>query len=270
MLSNLGRSILRRMKVSIVPVLEDNYSYILIDEQTKIAAAIDPAEPHKVFIQAEKEGVNITSILTTHHHWDHSEGNNEFVEKKPGTAVYGGDARVQGLTHYVKDGEFIKIGNLTVKALATPCHTSGSISYLVEGKNNEPDVVFTGDTLFVAGCGKFFEGSATQMLHNMEQVYRSLKPQTLVYPGHEYTVSNLKFALHLEPNNQAAQEKKKWSEAQRANGQPTVPSTLADEFQFNPFMRTRESSIQQATKQTDPIQVMHVLREMKNHFKPQL
>jgi len=258
------------MRVATIPVLEDNFSYILIDEETKAAAAIDPVEPHKVLIQAEKEGINVTSILTTHHHSDHAGDNEEFVQKKPGISVYGGDKRIQALTHELKDGEIFKIGKLTIKALHTPCHTSGSISYLIEGKDNQPDVLFTGDTMFVAGCGKFFEGSAIQMLHNMDEIFRNLKPTTLVYPGHEYTVSNLKFALSVEPENQAMKKKLKWSEDQRSQGNSTVPSTLADEILTNPFMRTREPTIQAATKQSDPVQVMHTLREMKNHFKPNL
>lgn len=173
--------------------------------------------------------------------------------------MYGGGDKIPAVTHIVKDGDQLALGHLKITALATPCHTTESISYLVHG---EPDIIFTGDTLFTgprsllfsglsffflilslsshtAGCGKFFEGTAEQMRRNMEEVFSPLKAETLVYPGHEYTVSNLKFAKSVDPHNQTIAEKLKWSQERRAAGQPTVPSTIAEEKLINPFIRLR-------------------------------
>ena len=138
----------------------------------------------------------------------------------------------------LKEHEEFQVGTLNIKALHTPCHTTESISYLVDGAGSGPDVVFTGDTLFTAGCGRFFEGTAAQMSRNMG-IFAGLKPDTLVYPGHEYTVSNLQFAHSMELDNSAVTNKLAWSQAKRAGGHPTIPSSIAEEKSFNPFMRTQ-------------------------------
>jgi len=134
-------------------------------------------------------------------------------------------------------------------------------------ESGEPGVVFTGDTLFIAGCGRFFEGSATDMYRALVEVLGTLPPSTRVYCGHEYTVKNLKFAATVEPNNNAVAEKLAWAKAQTGKGQPTVPSTIAEEFTFNPFMRVRESSVQaHAGKAGDAIATMAAIRSMKDVF----
>jgi len=131
----------------------------------------------------------------------------------------------------------------------------------------EPGVVFTGDTLFVAGCGRFFEGSATDMYRALIEILGTLPSTTQVYCGHEYTVKNLKFAATVEPSSAAVSEKLAWAKAQRDKGQPTVPSTIAEEFTFNPFMRVRESSVQaHAGKVGDAIGTMAVIRSKKDMF----
>ena len=131
----------------------------------------------------------------------------------------------------------------------------------------EPGVVFTGDTLFIAGCGRFFEGSATDMYRALIEILGTLPSSTHVYCGHEYTVKNLKFAATVEPSSTAVLEKLAWAKAQRDKGQPTVPSTIAEEFMFNPFMRVRESSVQaHAGKVGDAIGTMAVIRSKKDMF----
>ncbi|TNN66142.1 Hydroxyacylglutathione hydrolase, mitochondrial [Liparis tanakae] len=164
--------------------------------------------------------------------------------------------------------EPIKVGSLNVKCLFTPCHTTGHICYYVtKEKSTEPPAVFTGDTLFVAGCGKFFEGTAEQMHKALIDILGCLPPETLVYCGHEYTVSNLKFARHVEPDNEVIQKKLAWAKEKCSNGEPTVPSTLADEFTFNPFMRVKEKSVQDHVKQTSSIETMRSLRKEKDVFR---
>ncbi|KAI5619180.1 hydroxyacylglutathione hydrolase, mitochondrial, partial [Silurus asotus] len=160
------------------------------------------------------------------------------------------------------------VGSLNVKCLFTPCHTSGHICYFVTSENSsEPPVVFTGDTLFVAGCGKFFEGTAEEMYKALVDVLGRLPPETRVYCGHEYTINNLKFARHVEPDNEAIRRKLAWAKEKYSNGEPTIPSTMADEFTFNPFMRVREKSVQSHAGTHDPIDTMRSIRKEKDGFK---
>lgn len=256
------------MKIELIPALSDNYMYLLIDVESKQAAAVDPVEPLTIVEAARKQEVNLTAILTTHHHWDHASGNNKLVKLLPNLKVYGGDDRVDALTKKVSHSNTFKLGSLNIKCLFTPCHTTGHICYYVtKDGSSEPPAVFTGDTLFVAGCGKFFEGSAEQMHRALIDVLGSLPPETRVFCGHEYTVSNLKFARHVEPDNEDVKKKLEWAKEKCSKGEPTIPSTLADEFTYNPFMRVKEKSVQDHVKQTDSIETMRSLRKEKDGFK---
>ncbi|XP_060921430.1 hydroxyacylglutathione hydrolase, mitochondrial-like isoform X2 [Labrus mixtus] len=256
------------MKVELLPALSDNYMYLLIDVDSKEAAIVDPVEPRKVVDAVRQHGVKLTTVLTTHHHWDHAGGNEKMLKLMPGLRVYGGDDRVPCLTKKVTHSHNFKVGSLNVKCLFTPCHTTGHICYYVTKENStEPPAVFTGDTLFVAGCGKFFEGTAEQMYRALIETLGRLPPETRVYCGHEYTVSNLKFARHVEPDNEVIQEKLAWAKEKCSNGEPTIPSTVADEFTFNPFMRVKEKSVQEHVKQTDATETMRSLRKEKDGFR---
>ncbi|XP_061741187.1 hydroxyacylglutathione hydrolase, mitochondrial isoform X1 [Nerophis ophidion] len=256
------------MRVELLPALSDNYMYLLIDTDTKEAAIVDPVEPVKVVEAVRKHGVRLTTVLTTHHHWDHAGGNEKMVKLIPGLKVYGGDDRVDALTKKVTHSHNFKVGSLNVKCLFTPCHTTGHICYYVTKDNSsEPPAVFTGDTLFVAGCGKFFEGTAEQMYKALIEILGRLPGETRVYCGHEYTVSNLKFARHVEPDNEVIQKKLAWAKEKCSNGEPTIPSTLEDEFTFNPFMRVKEKAVQDHVTQTNPIETMRRLRKEKDGFR---
>ncbi|XP_034045491.1 hydroxyacylglutathione hydrolase, mitochondrial-like isoform X2 [Thalassophryne amazonica] len=256
------------MNIELLPALSDNYMYLLIDLDSNEAAIVDPAEPAKVVDAVRKRGVKLTTVLTTHHHWDHAGGNAKLLHFVPGLKVYGGDDRVDCLTDKVSHSSTFKVGSLNVKCLFTPCHTTGHICYYVTKEDSaEPPAVFTGDTLFMAGCGKFFEGTAEQMYKALIKILGQLPPETHVYCGHEYTVSNLKFARHVEPDSDVIRKKLAWAKEKVSNGEPTIPSTLADEFTFNPFMRVREKSVQDHVKQTDPIETMRSLRKEKDSFR---
>jgi hydroxyacylglutathione hydrolase len=253
-----------------VPVLSDNYAYLLIDERDKIAAAVDPAEPKKVLAAAEKEGVPIKAIYTTHHHWDHAGGNEELLKALPGTPVYGGDDRIPGLTHKVKSAEMLQLGSTDVEILFTPCHTAGHVLFLA-GRDRSPRALFSGDTLFIGGCGRFFEGTAQQMHHALLEVCGQLPNDTLVYCGHEYTVKNLQFAASVEKDNEDLKAKLRWAEERRSQDPPlpTIPSTIIDELQCNPFMRVHKESVKRALglePETDPVEVMAKLRQMKDKW----
>jgi len=253
--------------VTIIGALEDNYMYLVTCPKTNEAAVVDPVDPAKVLKVVQDKGVKLTTVLTTHHHWDHAGGNKKLLELKPNLKVFSGDSRIDELTDMVNRDEVqIKFGNLTVSTRFTPCHTSGHVCYYIPGEGDRAPVVFTGDTLFTAGCGRFFEGTAVQMQEAMDKL-RQLPDETLVYNGHEYTVNNLKFALHVEPTNKDIKQKLEWATARRASKQPTIPSTIAEEKKFNPFMRTKEASVQKHTSQTEPVATMNALRSEKDNFK---
>ncbi|CEL55825.1 hypothetical protein RSOLAG1IB_01837 [Rhizoctonia solani AG-1 IB] len=241
------------MRVVPVPVRSDNYAYLLIDEATKKAAAVDPFDVPKVQAQAEKEGVELTALITTHHHADHSGGNKEFHSIYPNAPVYGGSDNIPELTHPVKDGDTFSVGeNIKVKCLATPCHTQDSICYYVQD-TTQPDQkgVFTGDTLFLAGCGRFFEGTAPEM-HEALSYLGTLPDETVVYNGHEYTKASLAFGAHIDPNAPGIDKLRKLAEESVTTGK----STIADEKQWNVFMRLDSDAVRAATKTQDDVEAM--------------
>ncbi|XP_026728931.1 hydroxyacylglutathione hydrolase, mitochondrial isoform X2 [Trichoplusia ni] len=256
-----------RMDVKILPALKDNYMYLLIDKRTNQAAIIDPVEPETVLRAVCEHGVNLTTVLTTHHHWDHAGGNQELVKKIPNIEVYGGDDRIGALTKKVEHNTIFNIGNMVVQCLFTPCHTAGHICYFVTTPDEANDsIVFTGDTLFLAGCGRFFEGTAEQMYGAMS-ILGSLPDNTKVYCGHEYTVQNLKFAAHVEPKNEHIKNKLEWAIQRREDGKPTVPSTISEEKQINPFMRVVEPAVMIHAGAKDAIDTMRSIRLEKDTFQ---
>jgi len=254
------------MTIKVLPALEDNYMYLIIDDNTKEAAIVDPVTPDTVVKAVEEEGVNLTTVLTTHHHWDHSGGNKKLVERLPGLTVFGGDDRVDALNKKVGDGTKLNIGSLNVECLATPCHTSGHVCYFVTDKENT-SAVFTGDTLFIAGCGRFFEGTPNQMYDALIEKLGMLPDATQVYCGHEYTTSNLKFAKSIDPENKDVIDKLEWSQEMRNKSMPTVPSTIGDEKKYNPFMRVKEGYLQKTCGTKDAIETMGHIRKLKDSFK---
>jgi hydroxyacylglutathione hydrolase len=253
------------MRIKQIPVLQDNYSYLLIDDTTKQAALIDTADDLEQLLPAiEAEQVTLTHILNTHHHFDHSGGNEKLLALYPSLIVVGGahDAdKIFGITQRVAHGDTLQIGALKGQVIHIPCHTRGHVAYLFG------DALFSGDTLFVAGCGRFFEGDAAQMHQALNVAFAKLPGNTRVHCGHEYTVSNLRFAVSVEPNNVAAKQKLSWAQAQREQGLSTIPSTLTEELSYNPFMRVSSPDIQLATSSHEPVEVMNQLRTLKNNFK---
>lgn len=259
------------MRIVPIPVLSDNYSYLIIDDKSNEAAIVDPAEPHKVTPVISEHKVKLTHLLTTHHHADHSGGNEEMAEKFSGLTVVGSardSQRIPALAKGVAEGDLFNVGGLQVKVYEVPCHTRGHVFYVVSDKSaGGPSVLFSGDTLFIAGCGRFFEGDGAQMYHALIEVASKLPDDTLVYPGHEYTVQNLIFAKHVEPDNKAVQEFLAECQQKRARGEFTVPSTIGLEKKVNPFMRVREPSVAKAAGATDPVEVMSIIRQKKDSFR---
>ncbi|KAJ8729940.1 hypothetical protein PYW07_016978 [Mythimna separata] len=257
----------QNMDVKILPALQDNYMYLLIDKATNKAAVIDPVDPSTVLQAVQEHNVRLTTVLTTHHHWDHAGGNEALVKQVPGLEVYGADDRIGALTKKVEHNNILNIGNLLIQCLFTPCHTRGHVCYFVSSpQEGSQCVVFTGDTLFIAGCGKFFEGTAEQM-YNAMSILRSLPDETKVYCGHEYTVPNLQFAHHVDPDNEALKEKMSWAQQMREQNMPTVPSTIGEEKKYNPFMRVSERDIMRHANSNGPVETMKIIRLEKDVWR---
>ncbi|VDK47179.1 unnamed protein product [Anisakis simplex] len=267
-LCRLTKSVSSAMRIVPIPALTDNYMYLLVDESSKQAAIVDPVDIPAIQSALQTSGTELSAALVTHHHWDHAGETGNLADKYDSRLpIYGGDDRISKLNNKVKDGDTFKIGSLHVKCIFTPCHTTGHICYFVTSENSDQKVVFTGDTLFIGGCGRFFEGSATDMHKALNEKLASLPDETEVYCGHEYTVTNLRFAQSVEPKNEEVSKKLEWAKAKQKNHEPTIPSTIGDEKRFNPFMRVSKSEeLQKLAKSTDPIAVMALIREMKNKF----
>ncbi|XP_044089795.1 hydroxyacylglutathione hydrolase-like protein isoform X3 [Neovison vison] len=172
------------MKVKVIPVLEDNYMYLVIEEHTREAVAVDVAVPKRLLEIVGREGVSLTTVLTTHYHWDHARGNAELARLRPGLAVLGADERICALTRKLVHGEELRFGAIHVRCLLTPGHTSGHMSYFLwEEECPDPPAVFSGDALLVAGCGLRLESTAQQMYESLMATLGSLPPETSLLPA---------------------------------------------------------------------------------------
>ena len=223
------------MDVFPIPQLSDNYAYLLVDPASGEAGIVDCAEAEPVLEEVARRGVSLRAVLATHHHFDHVGGNRDLLAKLPDLRVYGSadDApKIPGITDRVDDGDPVQVGGVRGRVLFIPAHTSGHVAYWFP----EQRAVFTGDTLFAGGCGRLFEGDAAQMMSSLGKL-AGLPDDTRVYCGHEYTEKNLEFALTLEPGNPALRAKMAAVQALRRAGKPTVPSTIEDEKETNPFLR---------------------------------
>lgn len=232
------------LRIERIPTLQDNYTYLLICEESGEAAVVDAPELDPVVRRVDASGARVTKVLSTHHHWDHSGANPDLAERY-GAPVFGhvSDAeRIPAFSDGLEEGDTIQVGRQEARILFIPAHTSGHIAYVFP----ESQAVFCGDTLFAGGCGRLFEGTPAMMYDAMQKL-GALPGSTRVYCGHEYTESNLVFAAHVEPDNAAVAEALErvrkmragaaadWHDASEA--EMTVPTTIADEHATNPFMR---------------------------------
>lgn len=216
------------MTIQPIPCLEDNYAYLVTCDATGKRAIVDPSEAAPVLAVTKQ----LDAIWNTHHHWDHVGGNEEIVRALGVGEVCGHASdrgRIAGQTRFLEEGDRFTLGKLSVRILHIPGHTTGAIAYVVEGDGDSP-AVFTGDTLFVAGCGRLFEGTPEMMFASIAKL-AALPDATRVYCGHEYTKKNLAFAAHVEPDNEDV------TRAAREVKVPSVPSTIAAEKRINPFVR---------------------------------
>ncbi|MFO0591961.1 MAG: hydroxyacylglutathione hydrolase [Polyangiaceae bacterium] len=251
------------MRVIPVPCLSDNYAY-LVTADGKSAVVVDPSEAEPVAAALAREGLELKAILCTHHHPDHVGGNEGLLErfgKMPVFAHESDEGRVPAQTDLVKEGVPVEVAGLSFTPFHVPGHTTGAVAYYGHG------AVFTGDTLFVAGCGRLFEGTPAMMYTSLCEKLAKLPADTKVYCGHEYTASNLKFALHAEPDNAAAKAKAERVAEMRGRGEFTVPSTMGEELQTNPFLRVHEAGLRERFPGETPADVLGAVRKAKDTFK---
>ena len=249
-----------------IPAFNDNYIWALVDESSKEAVIVDPGDATPVLEFLYQHQLTLNAILITHKHHDHTGGIPALLSQFPKASVFSNPIeQVAQTTQLVSDNDLITISSHEFRVIAIPGHTLGHIAYYCT------PFLFCGDTLFTNGCGRIFEGTAEQMLSSLQKL-KMLPDDTQVYCGHEYTLSNIKFSLNVEPQN--AQLKKRFEEAKRlrTDNQPTVPSMLTLEKATNPFLRCNELSVietvsRHAGKKLDSeVEVFAALREWKNVF----
>lgn len=230
--------------------------------------AVDTSDYHFIIKYLEKNNLELTHILTTHKHWDHSGANEQLAKKFKNLLVYGskGD-QIIAMNKPVGEGDEFKIGdNINVSVIESPCHTSGHILFYVKIQNVSDPILFTGDTLFIGGCGKFFEGTAKMMYENFEKI-RKLPKNTQIYCGHEYANTLLTFGLEVEPDNEKLRDKLLQVREDRKKGIPSVPSTIQSEEETNVFFRCSNEALMKIYKESDPIKILNTLRDEKNNWK---
>ncbi|MEE8321244.1 MAG: hydroxyacylglutathione hydrolase [Gammaproteobacteria bacterium] len=250
-----------------VPALSDNYIWLLNNEHGDQVAIVDPGEAIPVLRKVKEDNLKPIAILITHHHWDHVNGIDELLENYS-IPVYGpASEQVKHRTHALKQGDRVDLPELelTIDIYDVPGHTAGAIAYF--GRN----ILFSGDTLFTAGCGKLFEGTPAQM-HDSLSKLAALPDETLLYCGHEYTLNNLAFALAVEPYNTSIPARLNEVKQLREQGLPSVPSPMKMEKETNPFLRTQHKAVIEAASQyagkqlTQGAEVLAAIRHWKDHF----
>ncbi len=254
--------------VEIVPVFEDNYSFVLTLPGQDRAIVVDPGDGEKVWRFLEEKGYGLEAILATHHHFDHVAGIEFLCDKMPvDVYCFKGDLdRVPRAGRGLEDAEEIERGGLRFRTLHVPGHTSGHVVYVCG------DALLAGDTLFLGGCGRLFEGSPEQMFHSLYDKILPLPEETRIFAAHEYTVHNRSFCLSIESENAALQEQLNESKALCKKNLPTVPGSLKTEKETNTFLRCREPAVVQAVQakapdtSDDPVSVFTAVRAMRDVY----
>ena len=248
------------------PCLSDNYGALIHDSGSGRTAAVDAPDGEAVIAAARAQGWKLTDLLVTHHHADHVQGIPAVRAVFPGLRVIGPAqeaARIGGVDVEVKEGDTVEIGALKARVIETPGHTAGQVNYLFE----DDLIAFTGDTLFSLGCGRVLETPLAVMWSSLAKL-AALPGETQVYCGHEYTESNARFALSIEPGNVDLVARAEAVKALRAKGLPTLPTTIALELATNPFLRAEIPAVQKAVglEGADPAQVFAEIRRRKDSF----
>ena len=229
------------LDIELIPALSDNYIFLLHDPETGATGIVDPADPSPVIARLEDRGLTLTHILNTHHHGDHV-GGNQALKARYGCTIVGPKAdrdRIPGIDVEVGDGDHYQFGSFKARVIDVPGHTRGHIAYWFEDQK----AAFVGDTLFAMGCGRLFEGTPAQMWTSLQKLMQ-MPDDTRIYCAHEYTQSNGRFALSVEPGNKALRDRMIHVDVARAKGEQTIPTTMGLEKATNPFLRPASSNLQ--------------------------
>ena len=239
------------MKIEIIRCLQDNYSYLIIDENNKDACVVDPGESIPIINFVEQNNIKLKYILNTHHHYDHIGGNLELKKRYRSKIVaFEGDRdRIPEIDILVKDNQIWKANNFEVKIYHTPGHTNGHIAFHFFNEKK----IFTGDTLFSLGCGKIFEGTFEQMFNSLYKI-KKLPRETEIFCGHEYTLQNSNFCIQHDPENLKLKNKIIKIKKKLDNGLPTIPTILGEEIDTNIFLKAKN------------IETFSKLRDLKDNF----
>lgn len=255
-----------RLSIEAIPAFSDNYIWLIRAGGTA-CAVVDPGQAEPVIERLRQDDLDLRYILLTHHHFDHIGGAAQLLQLFPQAVAFGpDDERVDFESRACHEGEEVALPALSLRfgVLDVPAHTRSHIAFHGHG------MLFSGDTLFSVGCGKLFEGTPAQMQEAMDKLAK-LPPETEVFCGHEYTASNCRFALKVEPENTALRARAESAKALRDAGRITLPSTLGEELEVNPFMRTRKQPVVDAAQRIDPsaqagAEVLGVIRDWKDGF----
>jgi hydroxyacylglutathione hydrolase len=257
------------MQVELIPVLSDNYIFLLYDPETKIAAVVDPASANPVLKRLQELDLQLVAILNTHHHHDHVGGNLGLLAHFPDLCIYGGShdrGRIPGQQRFLEDGDRLEFAGRVAEVFYIPGHTQGHIAYYFPGQTpEETGELFCGDTIFAGGCGRLLEGTPEQMVQSLTRL-RSLPNQTRIWCAHEYTLKNLAFALTIETNNQDLQQRYQQVQQLREQKIATIPSLLGVEKQTNPFLRWDTPEVQKTVNNPEPVNVFAHIRKLKDHY----
>lgn len=257
---------MQNVKVFPIPAFTDNYIWCIQNDQD--CWVVDPGESEPVLSYCNVNKLTLKGILVTHHHWDHTNGINTLLQKFPGIPVLGPEyGNIEHLTQKLTENDSARLDilGLCFDVIEVPGHTLDHIAYYGHG------MLFCGDTLFSAGCGRLFEGSPQQMHHSLSKLMQ-LPGNTVVYCTHEYTLANVQFAMQVEPNNQALNDYVDWAKNKRSQGLPTLPSNIEQQKAINPFLRAQQDEIKHNAEDylgkalPDDVQVFAAIRQWKDNF----
>jgi len=257
------------MQIQIIPIPAFKDNYIWLVHNGNAGVVIDPGDAQPVISYLKQMGLNLSTILITHHHHDHTGGVTDLLSAYPESQVFAPKLEAFDFIHQsVSEGDRVILPELelVLEVLDLPGHTLGHVAYFSQLANDSP-ILFCGDTLFGAGCGRLFEGTPAQMLTSLKKL-AALPTQTRVYCTHEYTLHNINFALGLEPNNQDLLNRHQSTIAQRNQLLPSLPTTIGLELATNPFLRGHSQEIQKTLgiKDASELEVFSITREMRNHY----
>ncbi len=264
------------MEIVTIPILKDNYAFVLVDQSRHEATVFDPGDSAPVIAWLAKNDLELVNIWITHHHRDHIGGIEDLLRRFPSAIVSGGAndrGRIPKQHKYLNEGDRVTFADRTAQVFFIPGHTLGHIAYYFPPTENNPGELFCGDTIFGGGCGRLFEGTPAQMLESIDRL-RQLPDATRMWCSHEYTLNNLRFALTIEPCNidlqnryhKAGIDSCACAKGDQANSKPTIPSTIGLERQTNPFLRWDIPAVRLAVTSNNSVETFARLRGRKEQF----